>query len=160
MKFQSKAALSLLLCAVLAIPTAALAGKGGPKEDPTRDPSTKDCDNIVLETRCSGPLDAPGLLDQAYSLVKQLSDIDQALIANGEDPVVFVSRNGQQDAATLMCKISGAEIKLAQDYKDDEASFLLETAIAKVMSLEGQGKMFDAGIKDALAAAKYCVDNP
>jgi hypothetical protein len=58
-----------------------------------------------------------------------------------------------------MCKVSGAEIKLAQD-KDDEASYLLYKAMEKIWSLEGQGKMVDAGIMDALEAAKYCVDKP
>ena len=137
MKTKTTAALSLLLCAAFALPTSALAGK------PDRDPSTKDCPFVDLGTRCSAELDA------AYALIDSLKDNDY----------VFTSRNGVQDAETLMCKVSGAEIKLAQD-KDDEASYLLYKVMEKIWSLEGQGKFVDAGIMDAIVAAKTCVDNP
>ena len=139
MKTKTTAALSLLLCAAFALPTSALAGKGD------RDPSTKDCPFADLSTRCSVELNA------AYYLIDSLKTSTD----------VFKSRNGVQDAETLMCKISGAEIKLAQD-KDDEASYLLYKVMEKIWSLEGQGKFEDAGtaIMDAVVAAKTCIDNP
>ena len=143
MKTKTTAALSLLLCAVFALPSAALAGKGGPKEDPNRDPSSKSCDFVAVAPRCLDELQA------AYSLIESLQS----------NQYVFTSRNGEQDAGSLMCKISGADIKLAQ-YKDGEASYLLYMVMEKIWSLEGQGKFEDAGIKALVEAAKYCVDNP
>ena len=139
MKTTMKAAI-LLLSTTIFFSQASLAGK------PDRNPSEKDCPNAELQTRCSV------LLNDAYKLIGDLFESD----------LVFLSRNNaEQDAATLQCKVSGAEIKLAQD-KDPEASMALYKAIEKVMSLEGQGKMDDPnpGIQEALMAAKTCVDNP
>jgi len=143
MKTTTMAALSLFLCAAFALPSAALAGKGGPNEDPDRDPSSKTCDFVAVAPRCVDKLQA------AYGLIESLQT----------NEFVFTSRNGEQDAGTLMCKISGADIKLAQN-KDDEASYLLYKVMEKIWSLEGQGKFEDAGIKALVEAAKNCVDNP
>lgn len=143
MKTITTATLSLLLCAAFALPSAAQAGKGGPKEDPNRDPSNKTCEFVAVAPRCLDKLQA------AYSHIESLKS----------NQYVFTSRNGEQDASTLMCKISGADIKLAQE-KDGEASYLLYKVMEKIWSLEGQGKFEDAGIKALVEAAKYCVDNP
>ena len=144
MRTKTTAALTLLLCAVFALPSAALAGKGGPKEDPNRDPKNKDCTFVAVAPRCGDELKA------AYDMIAGLQD----------NTYVFTSRNGAQDAGTMMCKISGADIKLAQDNKDDEASYLLYKVLEKIWSLEGQGKLDDPGIEELVTAAKLCVDNP
>jgi len=148
MKTKTTAALSLLLCAIFAIPSAALAGKGGPKEDPDRNPSEKDCANIELNTSCSAELDA------TYALIGGLL---------AQDPAVFLSRNADRDAGTLQCKTSGAEIKLAQDYKEDEAWYLMETAMQKVEDLYAQGKLTWEGrlmLLDSFEAAQDCISYP
>ena len=139
MKTKSIAALSLLLCAFVALP--ASAGK------PDRNPSEKDCQNVVLDTACSAELDA------AYDLVG-------ALLA--QDPPVFLSRNPDKDAGTLQCKLSGAEIKFATG-KTDEAIFLVDTALEKIMTLYSQGKLSDEGLQlmtDSFNAARDCLVSP
>jgi hypothetical protein len=139
MKTTMKAAI-LLLSGTLFLSQASFAGKPD-----GRDSSKKVCPNADLTTRCSSKLNI------AFDLIEDLH-------ANGG---VFLSRNADRDAGTLLCKVSGAEIKLGQD-KVLEASYALYKAIEKVMSLEGQGKMDDPnpGIQEALMAAKACVDNP
>ena len=148
MKTKTTAALTLLLCAIFAIPSAALAGKGGPKEDPNRDPSEKECANIELTTSCSAELDA------TYELIGDLLT---------QDPAVFLSRNADRDAGTLQCKTSGAEIKLNQDYKEDEAWYLMETAKQKVEDLYAQGKLTEGGrsmLLGSFQAAQDCISYP
>lgn len=152
MKTRATAALTLLLCTVFAIPTAALAGKGGPNEDPDRDPSNKVCEFVAV-SRCTADIGAAiGLIEGLY--------------AAGE---AFISGNPDRDSGTLVCKLTGADIKLAQG-KDLEASDAIYMAIEKVYSLEAQGKFNDlvdstdpdvpVSLKDHLYAAKSCVDNP
>lgn len=134
-------AASAALMASLAFSGNVLAGK------PDRNPSEKDCPNIALETGCSVALDA------AYQLVDDLS---------GQNPAVFLSRNADKDAGTLKCKISGAEIKLSQDYKEGEASGLMQQALDKIWSLWSQGKLTDDGLnlmEDSFQAAKSCIDS-
>lgn len=139
MKTITKAALSLFVCALFALPQVSLAKK------PDRNPSAvpKDCPATAL-SRCAVELNA------AYDLIGILA---------GNTGTVFLSKNGDQNAAGLQCKVSGADIKLAQD-KVDEASFLLYKAKEKIWSLVGQGKMIDAGIEDAIVVAETCINNP
>ena len=145
MRTKTTAALTLLLCAVFAIPTAALAGKGGPKEDPDRNPSEKECANIELSTACSAELDA------TYAMIGGLF---------AQDPSVFLSRNAERDAGSLQCKTSGAEIKLNQDYKEDEAWYLMEQAKQKVEDLYAQSKLTYEGrsmLLGSFQAAQDCI---
>jgi hypothetical protein len=147
MRTKTTAALTLLLCAVFAIPSAALAGKGGPKEDPNRDPSEKECANVELSTACSDELNA------TYKLIGDLL---------AQDPAVFLSRNAERDAGSLQCKTSGAEIKLNQDYKEDEAWYLMETAKQKVEDLFAQSKLTWGGramLLESFQAAQDCIDS-
>jgi hypothetical protein len=140
MKTKSIAALSLLLCAFVALP--ASAGK------PDRNPSEKDCPNMDLDTACSADLDA------AYDYVG-------GLLGNNEDVPTFLSRNPDKDAGTLQCKLSGAELKLDQG-KTDEAIFLVDTALAKIDSLYGQGKLSYEGLvgmQEYFNAAKTCLES-
>ena len=134
-------ALTLLLGAMIALPHTALAGK------PDRNPSDKECPNADVATRCSDELDA------AYDLVGWL-------LGNNAEGEYFLSRNPANDAGTLQCKISGAELKLYQG-KDGEASSLLDKAIEKIWSLYGQGKLSYEGLdllNGAFGAAKSCID--
>ena len=131
-------AASAALMASLAFSGSVLAGK------PDRDPSSKDCPNVALATACSEELDA------AYDLVDSLYP---------QDPAVFLSRNPDKDSGTLMCKLSGAEIKLDQD-KVDEAIYLVDQAIEKIWSLYQQGKLTVDGLNmmDAsFNAARDCL---
>ena len=137
MKTTSIAALSLLLCAFVAFP--ASAGK------PDRNPSEKDCAFVGLDTACSDELQA------AYDLVG-------SLLGNG----VFLSRNPDRDSGTLQCKISGAEIKFATG-KTDEAQWLVQDALDKILVLLNQGKLSQDGynlIKASFDAAQDCVGSP
>ena len=137
MKTTSIAALSLLLCAFVAFP--ASAGK------PDRNPSEKDCAFVGLDTACSDELQA------AYDLVG-------SLLGNG----VFLSRNPDRDAGSLQCKISGAEIKFATG-KTDEAQWLVQDALDKILVLLNQGKLSQDGydlIKASFDAAQDCVGSP
>jgi hypothetical protein len=137
MKTTSIAALSLLLCAFVAFP--ASAGK------PDRNPSEKDCAFVGLDTACSDELQA------AYDLVG-------SLLTNG----VFLSRNPDRDSGTLQCKISGAEIKFATG-KTDEAQWLVQDALDKILVLLNQGKLSQDGydlIKASFDAAQDCVGSP
>ena len=137
MKTKSIAALSLLLCAFVAFP--ASAGK------PDRNPSEKDCAFVGLDTACSDELQA------AYDLVG-------SLLTNG----VFLSRNPDRDSGTLQCKISGAEIKFATG-KTDEAQWLVQDALDKILVLLNQGKLSQDGydlIKASFDAAQDCVGSP
>lgn len=137
MKTTSIAALSLLLCAFVAFP--ASAGK------PDRNPSEKDCAFVGLDTACSDELQA------AYDLVG-------SLLTNG----VFLSRNPDRDSGTLQCKISGAEIKFATG-KTDEAQWLVQDALDKILVLFNQGKLSDDGyylLKASFDAAQDCVGSP
>jgi hypothetical protein len=137
MKTTSIAALSLLLCAFVAFP--ASAGK------PDRNPSEKDCAFVGLDTACSDELQA------AYDLVG-------SLLTNG----VFLSRNPDRDSGTLQCKISGAEIKFATG-KTDEAQWLVQDALDKILVLLNQGKLSQDGydlIKASFDAAQDCVGIP
>ena len=139
MKTKSIAALSLLLCAFVAMP--ASAGK------PDRNPSEKDCDFVGLGTACSDELQA------AYDLVGSLLS---------QDPAVFLSRNPDKDAGTLQCKLSGAEIKYATD-KTGEAQWLVQDALDKILVLLNQGKLSEDGyalIKASFDAAQECVGTP
>lgn len=140
MKTIIKAALSLFVCALFALPQVSLAGK---PDD--RNPSAvpKECPPTAL-SRCADELNA------AYDLIGVLAK---------NAGMVFLSRNADQDAAGLQCKVSGADIKLAQD-KVDEASYLLYKAKEKIWSLVGQGKMIDAGIEDAIVVAETCINKP
>jgi hypothetical protein len=134
-------AASAALMASVAFSSSALAGK------PDRNPSEKDCPNITQETRCGAELDA------AYLLVDQLS---------GQVPAVFLSRNADKDAGSLKCKISGAKIKLSQDYKEDEASGIMQQALDKIWSLWAQGKLSDDGLammEASFNTAKGCIDS-
>lgn len=138
MKTKSIAALSLLLCAFVAFP--ASAGK------PDRNPSEKDCPNVALDTDCSAEL------DYAYDLVG-------GLLGNNEDVPTFLSRNPDRDAGTLQCKLSGAELKLDQG-KTDEAIFLVDTALDKIMTLYAQGKLSYEGLlqmQGAFNDARDCL---
>lgn len=137
MKTTSIAALSLLLCAFVAFP--ASAGK------PDRNPSEKDCAFVGLDTACSDELQA------AYDLVG-------SLLTNG----VFLSSNPDRDSGTLQCKISGAEIKFATG-KTDEAQWLVQDALDKILVLLNQGKLSQDGydlIKASFDAAQDCVGSP
>lgn len=137
MKTTSIAALSLLLCAFVAFP--ASAGK------PDRNPSEKDCAFVGLDTACSDELQA------AYDLVG-------SLLTNG----VFLSGNPDRDSGTLQCKISGAEIKFATG-KTDEAQWLVQDALDKILVLLNQGKLSQDGydlIKASFDAAQDCVGSP
>lgn len=137
MKTTSIAALSLLLCAFVAFP--ASAGK------PDRNPSEKDCAFVGLDTACSDELQA------AYDLVG-------SLLTNG----VFLSRNPDRDSGTLQCKLSGAEIKFATG-KTDEAQWLVQDALDKILVLLNQGKLSQDGydlIKASFDAAQDCVGSP
>jgi hypothetical protein len=139
MKTKSIAALSLLLCAFVAMP--ASAGK------PDRNPSEKDCDFVGLSTACSTELKA------AYDLVGSLV---------GQDPAVFLSRNPDKDAGTLQCKLSGAEIKYATG-KTDEAQWLVQDALDKILVLLNQGKLSEEGyylLEASFLAAQECVSTP
>ena len=142
MSTKTTAALTLLLCAVFAIPSAALAGK------PDRNPSEKDCPNVALDTACSAELDT------TYDLIGAL--------LGQQDPKVFLSRNNaDKDAGTLQCKTSGAEIKLAQDYKEGEAWMLMETAKQKIEDLKSQGKLSDDGhslLLESFQEAQDCIN--
>jgi len=142
MKIQKTAAATLLLSTMLALPQLSLAGK------PDRDPSSKDCPNPDVVTACSEQL------DYAYDLIGWL-------IGNNADLDIFLSRNPDQDAGTLQCKVSGAELKLSQD-KIGEAAFLVDTAIEKIWTLYGQGKLSWDGVTQiggAFDAAKTCLDS-
>ena len=142
MKTTTTAALSLLLCAMFALPQASLAAK------PDRNPSEKDCPFATMSS-CAAELAA------AYDLVG-------ALFANNEVVETFLSRNPERDSGTLQCKISGADIKLAQD-KADEASYLMQVSIEKIWSLYSQGKLSWDGLvmmEAAFNTAKDCIDNP
>jgi hypothetical protein len=137
MKTKSIAALSLLLCAFVALP--ASAGK------PDRNPSEKDCDFVGLDTACSDELMA------AYDLVG-------SLLSNG----VFLSRNPDKDSGTLQCKLSGAEIKYATD-KTYEAQGLVQDSLDKIMVLFNQGKLSEEGyylLEASFLAAQECVGPP
>ena len=139
MKTKSIAALSLLLCAFVAFP--ASAGK------PDRNPSEKDCAFVGLETTCSDDLMA------AY-------DLAGALLA--QDPPVFLSRNPEKDSGTLQCKLSGAEIKYATG-KTDEAQWLVQDSLDKILVLLNQGKLSDDGyalLEASFKAAQDCVGSP
>ena len=143
MKTKSIAALSLLLCAFVAMP--ASAGK------PDRNPSEKDCTNMEFypATACSDELDA------AYDYVG-------GLLSNNGDVPTFLSRNPDKDAGTLQCKLSGAEIKYATD-KTGEAQWLVQDALDKILVLLNQGKLSEDGyalIKASFDAAQGCVGTP
>ena len=143
MKTKTMAALSLLVCAILALPQASFAGK------PDRNPSEKDCPNVALATSCSAELDA------AYDLIA-------GLIGNNEVAPTFLSRNAARDAGTLQCKTSGAEIKLSQD-KAFEAWYLMEQSKEKVESLFAQSKLTWEGRVQLLGvfqAAQDCMPSP
>ena len=143
MRTTTTAALSLLACAILALPQASFAGK------PDRNPSEKDCPFADLGTSCSVAL-------------KEAYDLLGALIGNNADVPTFLSSNPERDAGTLQCKTSGAEIKLAQD-KADEAWYLMETAKDKVESLFAQSKLSWDGRNMLLAsfqAAQDCIPSP
>ena len=136
-------AASAALMASLAFSGSALAGK------PDRNPSEKDCPNVALDTACSAELDF------AYDLVGGL------LGNNGEVPT-FLSRNPDRDAGSLQCKLSGAEIKFATE-KTDEAQWLVQDALDKILVLFSQGKLSQDGydlIKASFDAAQDCVGSP
>lgn len=157
-----RAAATLLAAAFLALPIATLADK----PDPNRDPSgkghggVKQCDFIAL-TACGigghNPWLEPTDIKDAYDLVKTTIDNQ-----NNGGFVVFLSGNPDRDAGSLLCKISGAEFKLYQD-KADEAWYLFEDAIAKIATLEAQGKL-DPDARSAFQAffesAQDCINDP
>jgi hypothetical protein len=132
-------AASAALMASLAFSGSAFAGK------PDRNPSEKDCPFVGLDTACSDELQA------AYDLVG-------SLLTNG----VFLSRNPDRDSGTLQCKISGAEIKFATG-KADEAQWLVQDSLDKILVLLNQGKLSQDGydlIKASFDAAQDCVGSP
>lgn len=139
MKTLIKAA--LLLSVTLLFSQASFAGK--PAKD--RDPSEKDC-NFAAMSVCELAF------GEAYDLVG-------TLLKNNVDVVTFKSGNPERDAGTLQCKISGADIKVAQD-KSDEAAYLMDKAIEKIWSLYSQDKLSWEGLQMMLAkfeAAKACI---
>lgn len=119
MKSKTIAAAVLSTAFYLSMSQGALAGK--PSQD-VRDPSNKDCaDFVVSEQYCDAAFAT------LYGSFRASAD-------------VFISRNAANDIGTLECKTSGAELKLAQE-KFGEASGLLDDIAAKLLSLEGQGKL-------------------
>jgi len=143
MKIKTMAALSLLACAILVLPLSSFAGK------PDRNASEKDCPFADLATACTAEL------KEAYDLLGYL-------YAMNEEVPTFLSRNPANDAGTLQCKTSGAEIKLAQD-KGDEAWFLMEQAKEKVESLFAQSKLSWDGrvmLMKKFQDAQDCIATP
>jgi len=143
MRIKTMAALSLLACAILVLPLSSFAGK------PDRNPSDKDCPFGDLATACTAEL-------------KEAYDLLGFLVGNNDVVETFLSRNPDNDAGSLQCKTSGAEIKLAQD-KGDEAWFLMEQAKEKVESLFAQSKLSWDGRVMLLAkfqAAQDCIATP
>ena len=125
MKNLTTAALLLLSVSILA-PQVSEAGK------PDRNPSEKDCAFVAKPASlCTTELDT------AYTNINGY--------LSQTDPVLFLSKNAAQDAATLQCKLSGAELKLSQG-KADEAYYLMEKVIAKIWSLFSRGKLHADGL--------------
>lgn len=141
MKTTMKAAI-LLLSTTIFFSQASLAGK------PDRNPSEKDCDFAAMSV-CAVAL------GNAYDLVGYL-------LSNNGVVETFMSRNPDQDAGSLQCKISGADIKVAQD-KADEAAYLMDMAVEKIWSLYSQGKLSWEGLDmmlESFATAKNCIPTP
>ena len=137
MKTLMKAA--LLLSVSLFFSQASFAGK------PDRNPSEKDC-NFAAMSVCEVAF------AEAYDLVGDL-------LSNNGYVLTFKSRNPDRDAGTLQCKISGADIKVAQD-KADEAAYLMDKAIEKIWSLYSQDKLSWEGLEmmlEKFEAAKACI---
>ena len=142
-------AASAALMASLAFSGSALAGPGNSPDKGDRDPSQKICEFMELGTTCSTELrDA---YDKVGGLLSQT------------DPKVFLSGNPDKDAGTLQCKLSGAELKYATD-KSDEAVYIIDTAIDKVVTLDAQGKLLygtkDLLIDDYFKPARDCIQPP
>ena len=144
MNIKTIAATLLLTSAFLALPQDSLAGKD--KGD--RDPSAKDCPYSEKANRCSTELES------AYDLLTYFE---------GTKDTYFLSRNGKKSIDGLQCKISGADIKLEDRNKDDEASFLLQVSLDKIWSLYGEGKLTYGALmmlETAFNGAKECIDYP
>jgi len=146
MNIKTIAATLLLTSAFLALPQDSFAGRD--KGD--RNPSEKECpysDEAV--SRCDTELKS------AYDLLAYFAE-------NNGNKIYFLSRNWEKDIGTLQCKISGADIKLEQRNKDDEASALLQASLDKIWSLFGQGKLTYGAyltLKTSFNYAKDCIDN-
>jgi len=154
MKNLTTAAL-LLACVLFLLPQASEAGKPGS----ARQPQDKTCPPVPSTTACADKLDT------AYNNIQDY--LDQTYLYEGEGPVpaIFLSRNKEQDAATLKCKFSGAEIKLSED-KVDEATGLLDKVLYKIWSMylenDKKSKLTYAGlvfIEDDTNAVKTCISD-
>ena len=148
MNIKTIAATLLLTGAFFALPQDSLAGK------PDRDPSVKDCAFKTMSTRCATELVS------AYDLLAYFADNN---VDSEGNKIYFLSRNSKKNIGGLQCKISGADIKLAQRNKDDEASFLLQVSLEKIWTLYGQGKLTYGALltlETSFNNAKYCIDNP
>ena len=151
MNIKTIAATLLLTSAFLALPQDSFAGRD--KGD--RNPSEKECpysDEAV--SRCDTELKS------AYDLLAYFADNNEDSDGN---KIYFLSRNWEKNIGSLQCKISGADIKLEQRNKDDEASFLLQASLDKIWSLYGQGKLSYGAyltLKAKFDDAKGCIDNP
>lgn len=149
MNIKTIAATLLLTSAFLALPQDSLAGKGEPGEG--RDPSAKKCPySDEAYSRCDTELRS------AYDLLAYFAK-------NNGNKIYFLSGNWEKDIGTLQCKISGADIKLEQRNKDDQASSLLSASLDKIWSLYEKGKLtFGAymTLKTSFEAARYCIDYP
>jgi hypothetical protein len=88
--------------------------------------------------------------------------VDLILARKNPATETFLSRNSEKDADTLVCKTTGAEIKMYDgEHKYGEASALMQQAIDKIHSLYGQGKLSYDGLTaldDAFSDTKACID--
>jgi len=137
MKTYQKAALSLLLCAFVAIPQAALAGKPGK-------PAPSDCDfqNYDPAPACNTKLMT------AYSELET-------------NRASFVSKRSDQNYFGLRCKVVSALNKMVQD-KPVDAEKNLADSVFKIATLYQKGKIDDAqaatDMQDAMEAARACAE--
>jgi len=144
---------ALLLISGLFLASSALADKPIGRDSSGKDhDGDKTCPFMNLSS-CKVELGSETDPIGSYFLVKGLYE-------NNEIGRSFLSRNAERDAATLRCKISGADIKLAEG-KVTEASALMKSAIAKILVMRDSGKL-DGGAYDLLdasfVASEDCID--